>query len=328
MLQGTLWILHNFCMILLALAIFSLKVSGLCGLGILSMVRSINLLVIGAALGAVLVWLGIRGSQAPVSPIVTPDPALMRCESELAQLGLEIQELRRIAVGAKPSVDIVEHAPAHNGSDSAELSSSSNSDAAHQAVNQAVNQAVAWQISAIERFVPLSEGQRLRLANKFAEERKAREEGRESSAESLEEILGEDNAQTYRGQVKAAFDRVRNEELEKDTVWLARRLGLSPDQEASMRTIFEDVERAVAVEYPQPALGAGATPQQRVLRMIAENKRRVQLRAERLRQILPPDQYQAYMKAESESAAADMEVFHGSGDQNQGEQQESLQTVR
>ena len=86
-----------------------------------------------------------------------------------------------------------------------------------------------------------------------------------------------------------------------------------------MRAAFEGVERDVAAEYPPSQLGASDSPQQRVLRMIAENKRRVQLRAERLRQVLPPEQYEAYMKAESESAASDMEVFHGSGEEGSGE---------
>jgi regulator of replication initiation timing len=178
-----------------------------------------------------------------------------------------------------------------------------------------MQQATAWRISAIEKFVPLSDEQRRRLAEKFVEERKAKAEGRESVAESLEEILGEENAQVYRGQVKATYERVQNEELEKDTVWMARKLALSPEQEGRMRATFEDVERAVAAEYPASQLGAGDTPQQRVQRMIAENKRRVQLRAERLRQVLPPEQYEAYMKAESESAASEMEVFHDSGEE-------------
>jgi hypothetical protein len=228
---------------------------------------------------------------------------------ELQRRDAELQELRRVHATLPASGTPVEQVQGHSEAGALEIRD-----------EDSIRQASAWRISAIEKFVPLTDEQRLRLTEKFAEERRAQEEGRESSAESLEEILGEDNARVYRGQVQAAFERVRNEELEKDTVWMARRLGLSPEQEVKMRATFEDVERAVAAEYPQPQLGAGGTPQQRVLRMIAENKRRVQLRAERLRQVLPPEQYEAYMRSESESAAADMEVFHGSGEEQKGDQ--------
>lgn len=270
------------------------------------MLRSLMLLVLGAAVGAASALIVSQSRQSQLSSIVTPEPALVRCESELQQRDLELQGLRKLNVGATVPVTAAEqvHAHSENGEGAAD---SSNEDS--------LQQAISWRISAIERIVPLSDDQRQRLAEKFAEERKAQEQGRESAAESLEEILGEENAQVYRGQVKAAFERFRNEELEKDTVWMARRLGLSPEQEGRMRTAFEDVERTVATEYPPLQLGASDTPQQRVLRMIAENKKRVQLRAERLRQILPPEQYEAYMKAESESAASEMEVFHDSGEE-------------
>jgi hypothetical protein len=276
------------------------------------MVRSLFLLVLGAAVGAVAVWIVNQSPQPSGSPIVTPEPALLRCEAELQRRDAELHELRKVNVGA--TAGVVPTVPAHVHSESG---------SAEDSDEQSIRQAAAWRISAIEKFVPLSDEQRSRLTEKFAEERKAREEGRESSAESLEDILGEENAQVYRGQVKAAFERVQNEELEKDTVWMARRLGLSPEQEGRMRAAFEGVERDVAAEYPPSQPGASDSPQQRVLRMIAENKRRVQLRAERLRQVLPPEQYEAYMKAESESAASDMEVFHGSGEEDSGEVQQA-----
>ncbi len=272
------------------------------------MIRSLIVLFLGVLIGAVLMWVASRNiplssRQLTRGSISTPEPALVRCESELARRDQELNQLRRVNLGDAAKVVPAEQAPTHEVNRAAELED-----------EDAARQAVAWQLSSVEKFVPVSDEQRARLTQKFAEERKAREEGRESSAESLEEIIGVENAQVYRGQVKAAFERVRNEELDKDAVWLSRRLGLAPEQELRMRSIFEDVERVVSAEYAPPPLGSGTNPQQRVQRMIAENRRRVELRAERLREVLPADQYQAYIKSESESAASDMEVFHDSGE--------------
>jgi hypothetical protein len=81
------------------------------------------------------------------------------------------------------------------------------------------------------------------------------------------------------------------------------------------------------VENPQSQHGAGGTPQKRVLCMIAEKKRRLQLRSEQMRAILSPEQYQAYMQVNSESSASDMEVFHGSGEeQSEAEKELSANT--
>lgn len=281
------------------------------------MVRSIIMLCVGAALGAASLWLITVEPRPNGEGVSTPAPALLRCEAELSQRTVEVDELKRkaAAVAALPPASAV---PASE-------QGSAGEDASDR--NEGMRQATSWRISAIEKFVPLSDEQRARLEEKFKEERAAQAEGRESTAESLDEILGTENAQAYRTQVNAAFERVRNEELERDTAWMARKLGLSPENEGRMRAAFDEVEQAVAAEYPQIQLGASETPQKRVMRMIAENKRRVQLRAERLRQVLPPEQYAAYVKAESESSAADMEVFHGSGEEQEeaGKEQEQGQ---
>jgi hypothetical protein len=172
---------------------------------------------------------------------------------------------------------------------------------------------MAWRISAIEKFVPLSEEQRERLKEKFEEERVAREEGRESQAESLETVIGEENASMYRQQVQAAFERVQNEEIEKEVVWVARKLSLSSDQEQGMRAAFASVESTINSEFGGEHGQRDASPQTRVSRMIAENKRRLQLRADAAKGILNAEQYAAYVESEAQSSAADMEVFHDPG---------------
>jgi len=280
------------------------------------MVRSIIMLCAGAALGAVSLWLMTVTPRPDGEGISTPAPALLQCEAELSQRRAEVEELKRkavaVAVLPQPSAGSAsepglpeEHAGARD---------------------EGTRQATAWRISAIEKFVPLSDEQRDRLKEKFAEEQKAREEERESTAESLDDILGADNSKVYREQVNAAFERVQNEELEKDTMWTARKLGLSAGQEDRMRAAFQKVEQALKVEYPQPQHGAGETPQKRVLQMIAENKRRVQLRAEQMRGILSPEQYQEYVRVESESSASDMEVFHGTGEEPGETEKEQAKT--
>lgn len=272
------------------------------------MVRSIIMLCAGAALGAASLWLMTLPPRPDGEGISTPAPTLLQCEAELSQRRAEVEELKRkagtVAVFPQPSAGSAEeqgHLVEDGGGHS-----------------EGARQATAWRISAIDKFVPLSDEQRERLKEKFAEEQRAQEEQRESTAESLDDILGADNAKVYREQVNAAFERVQSEELEKDTMWTARKLGLSAGQEDRMRAAFQQVEQALKVEYPQSQHGAGENPQKRVLRMIAENKRRVQLRAEQMRGILSPEQYQEYVRVESESSASDMEVFHGTGEE-QGE---------
>ena len=279
------------------------------------MVRSLLKLLVGAIVGAGALLLVMEFSQRDIkqpvrhdsSASIAPEPELLRCRAELSRRDAELAELRK-----RIEEDGTAVAPTGHGD---------GSHTTHEGVGareSADRQASAWRISAIERFVPLSDEQKERLEAKFSEERRSQEEGRESSAESLDEILGSENAQVYRSQVNAAFERVRLEEIERDSVWMARKLGLSSEQESQMRGVFDDVERAIAAEYPPLQLGANETPQKRVVRMIAENKRRVQLRTEKLRQVLPPEQYAEYVRAESESSASDMEVFHGSGDGDQG----------
>ena len=263
------------------------------------MVRSLIALIAGFCVGALSLWLATRSPRPEDVGFSTPVPSLVRCEEELKMRDAELAQLKSNLVAPPQVVPQTEVAASDNVLPTDDP--------------QRREQANSWRISAIERFIPLSDEQRTRLQAKFTEDRRAQDEGRESNAESLDDIVGEDEARGYREQVNAAFQRVRDEELEKNSLWMARKLGLSAEQEQRMRSVFEEVEQAVEAEYPPTQVGSGETAQTRVLRMIAENKRRVELRANRLRQVLAPDQYEAYMRAESESSASDMAVFHGDG---------------
>lgn len=173
----------------------------------------------------------------------------------------------------------------------------------------AQEQAVGWRVSAVEKFILLSEAQRDRLEQKYWEEQQAKQEGRESEAESLSEIVGEENASLYRQQVQDAFQRVQSEELEKEIVWVSRKLTLSEDQEQSMQSGFVDIETALRAEFA-PMINSASSPAQRVMAMIQENKKRRDLRAEFTKNILTLEQYKDFLALEAQSSSADMEVFH------------------
>jgi len=173
-------------------------------------------------------------------------------------------------------------------------------------------EAVKWRVSAIDKFVPLNDDQRQRLAAKFSREFSS--EGAGDEDETLDDILGLENATYYRGQVRAAFQRVQEEELEKEVLWIARQLSLSDVQERQIQEIFNKIEQQIDQELAAPQQGvAERSAQDRVKLMIAENRRRSELRNEQLKAALTPEQYEAYLRSQAESAASDIEVFHDPG---------------
>jgi hypothetical protein len=169
------------------------------------------------------------------------------------------------------------------------------------------DEGLSWKISAIEKFVPLSDEQKERLRDKFIKERA----GEVEDAESLDDILGAESAAFYRERVQAAFKKVQDEEVAREVVWLARTLSLSDAQEASVRAILSNVEAEISKEQNHGQ--SGSTPQERVRSMIAQNKRRSELRNEQLKRVLTPEQFQSYLQGEAESSASDVEIFHDPG---------------
>jgi hypothetical protein len=271
------------------------------------MSRSWVLLLIGFGMGAGSVYLLATSPEGARLGLVPVPPVQMSCDDtahtvdhkDVLVIHNEQESSHALAASGGSPLPVVDRVlpTATAGADS----------------DQAPERAMAWRISAIEKFVPLSEEQRERLKEKFEEERVAREEGRESQAESLETVIGEENASMYRQQVQAAFERVQNEEIEKEVVWVARKLSLSSDQEQGMRAAFASVESTINSEFGGEHGQRDASPQTRVSRMIAENKRRLQLRADAAKGILNAEQYAAYVESEAQSSAADMEVFHDPG---------------
>lgn len=272
---------------------------------VVAMTRVLIVFLLGLSAGAAGTVVFLPRGPQQVAMIVTPAPAAVVCEDELARQRARIKELESRASGV--SHDAASHAVAQHRAHEEPAAEHDDSSEEKQ------REALSWRVSAIEKFVPLTEEQRNRLVAKFQEESRAGQAGEESRAEKLEEILGDENARYYREQVKAAFERVQNEETEKEVLWLSRQLNLAPEQERSMRAVFLDVERTVESEFGPSSHGSKTSPQERVKAMIAESKRRRALRSEKLQAVLPPDKYQAYLRSEAESAASDVEVFHDPG---------------
>lgn len=266
------------------------------------MVRAIPFFLVGAVLGGVAMW-SVCSQTPPAAPLPGPVATPLVCTTEeLTRLQHRVAQLEsersQVAAPTSPlpngaAVATAHEVPNHEGSSPS-------------------NDVLSWRISAIEKFVPLNSDQKERLREKYEREAQARANGEEVEAESLDDILGAENASYYREQVSAAFKRVQTEEVERESVWLSRKLGLTPDQESSMRQVFERVESEVG--RGNQSGRSGLSPQDRVRAMIADNRRRLELRNAELSKILTPEQLQAYAQIEAESSASDVEVFHDAGE--------------
>lgn len=250
------------------------------------MVRSIPYLLAGIGVGAGIMW-GLRGTPAPSAPIPVPPPTKLQCDDS------ELKKAQERVTQLEAELASVRNAPGPTALPALEPTTEESDDT------------LSWRVSAVEKFVPLNEEQKERLREKYAKEKRGED------AESLDEIVGEEGAKYYREQVQAAFKRVQDEEVDRDVVWLSRKLSLSQEQEASVRGILTSVEAEVS--KGRSHVSSGSTPQERVRAMIAENRQRSELRNEQLKKVLTPDQFQAYLASEAESAAADVEVFHDPG---------------
>jgi len=264
-------------------------------------------ILVGGVLGWGIAWVIGTPSGRDQTPRIAPPAVSLACDTnELTQARERVarleSELRRNqkTQGEEPPKDTAGREVLSD--PSAQLPESPDQE------TQDAAEAIRWRISAIEKFVPLSEAQRERLREKYDREGAATESGEDASTESLEQILGEEGAAYYRGQVQAAFKRVRDEEVDREVVWLSRKLALSAEQERGLQGVLARVEEQLSGERSHSE--ASRSPGERVKAMIADNRQRNELRNQELRGILTPDQYQAYLRMEAESAASDVEIFH------------------
>jgi hypothetical protein len=257
----------------------------------------------GISLGAASSWYAIRSSPP------TSSARDQGCAEQLEKLRGSITDLETKLAGVKAAAE-----PEQLGSGEAVRASSAGAPlpAPSPADEPALADskptpspnAVKWRVSAIEKFVPLTEDQRQRLVTKFEADLRG-----EEGTETLEDVLGEENARFYREQVKAAFRKVEEEELDKEVVWLSRQLDLSPEQERRLHEAFAGIE--TEIDAGKESLHGGArSSEDRVRAMIEESRTRQRLRSERARAILNPDQFDVFSRVQAESSSSNMEVFH------------------
>ncbi len=269
------------------------------------MIRLLVAFLCGVVVGGAFVWkfAPTQLPQAIFSPLAM-ESGKNTCASELEAARIELAELRRRAASIPLADTVSEASPPHAVRDVGVAQATPEATESSQS-----GDVVKWKVSAIEKFVPLNDEQRQRLREKFEREENVLS-GEESGSESLEDIVGEENARFYHQQVKAAFQRVQEEEIDREVVWLSRQLVLTQEQERSMRSVFEVVEKQIAEEAAGDDGRGARSPQQRVKAMVAENRRRAELRNEQLKPVLSPEQYEAYVRTQAESSAADVELFH------------------
>lgn len=165
-------------------------------------------------------------------------------------------------------------------------------------------------ISSLGRFFPLSEDQRERLRIKYRNEFARRRGVDVPEPETLEAIVGDENATFYRQQVQRSFDRAAEQERDREVYYLTRKLNLTAAQEQSMREAMVQTDLVVqgilAQEFDATRRGPGV----RMQRMIRANELEAKELAERARSILDPEQYQAYLQEQNDSAAQEMGMWH------------------
>lgn len=171
----------------------------------------------------------------------------------------------------------------------------------------------------IGSFVELSENQRERLKKKFIADAKHVNDNAPPARESLEDIIGAENAAYYRKQRQKAFDRGEVREIEKEVLYLSRQLSLSKEQEEFLRdTMFEidsEVEERMK-SFDNVAEGSRRTPRQKLMYAVEKNRLEKDILTERLQHILSAEQYRLHQKLDAESPSTDLEMWHGTSTNN------------
>lgn len=269
--------------------------------------NSLPVFVVGVVLGGLGVWAAAGGSMGTsggaTSQAAIPQLAVVRCDrDELERASTRVAQLEReLATERAARIEF------SKGGGTAPLMDEGSGQNGEDAKRVEEDEALTWRVSAIEKFVPLTADQKEQLTRKYRAEREAKTSGSEARSQSLEQILGEDNARYYRQQVNAAFKRMQDEEMEKDVLLISRQLSLDAAQEESVRAVFAKVEEVVEANK---GVGKDESAHDRVKTMIEENRQRSELRNREMQNILSSEQYKAYLKTQTESSAADVEVFH------------------
>lgn len=236
---------------------------------------------------------------------------------ELEQRELKIKELEQRELVLASSIeriraenDLLAQVKASLNVDNTKIgdSSSLSSDATRDVAEFSIQSRIA----SISKFVPLSEEQKNRLEEKFRIELDPHKREQEKS-ETLDSILGQDTANFYRERRKSAFDKVLQEEIEKEVLLLSRRLGFSSTEEDEVQSIYLGVEEEVRKLRSSYAVPREKNRNHEILkRMIEEQRLRNTLLAQRMKEVLNEERYLRYLEYQANSSGQEMELWHSS----------------
>jgi hypothetical protein len=170
---------------------------------------------------------------------------------------------------------------------------------------------VDWRLKSVEKFVDLSEAQREQLRELFGgRNTDPLAQGASDKKVTLKDVLGEDNYAVYQDARARAKIKIESENREKDILYKARIINLTPKEESILRDVTlkvdQDIEARKQADDTKPA-----TPYEGLARYLQYEKLRRELIAAELKSELPTDKYEAYLKVDADSAASEMGVWHG-----------------
>ncbi len=170
-----------------------------------------------------------------------------------------------------------------------------------------------WRVGAISNLVDLSENQKERLKEKFRLEKSSGANDPLTKAETLEEILGNENAMVYLEAKQRAKAKIQSESLEKEVLFLSRRLSLDLNLEEEVRNVIFSAEEEAEQYLSQ--LKSDQTrnkdPYTNFNAFLESQKIRRNILREQLKDILTESKFDDYLKYEAESSAIEVEMWHG-----------------
>ena len=171
-------------------------------------------------------------------------------------------------------------------------------------------------LHSVSQLMQLTESEREALKRAF----QTAERGKRT-ADVIEEVLGFEQAEQFRKQVRDVFSRVKTREEDREVYYYARTLSLTSEQEVAFRSALSDVERSVA-EWGR-IQGVTLSPQEQLQCIRAERDLRASLMRERLQGVLSESQYQTFLLEQAESPAFELELFHEVPDEEPAQGPES-----
>lgn len=231
-------------------------------------------------------------------------------QSHYAQIGEQLKEVERRVLQLKDQREANREngkgeERAANGTAKEEAKPVSNPANTQSAVSETSFSMAEFRVQALQKLVDLSPEQTEKLREKYESE------ARGEQAPSLDSIIGEDLAQFVKEQRKRSFEQSERESIEKEAYFLSRRLDMTRDQEDQTFVVLESVE--LELKQWREDQEEGLSPRERMFLFVKENRLRRQLTRERLAAILESDQIEKYAQYDAQSSAADVELWHGGG---------------